>query len=163
MRLGFFPLLMLTVAAGLGAGAAVAYSQSSQRAAGPAAPAVVSPAAGQASGAGQAASSGGSVASPAAGDAAQRRPGGGTAVADGAANPARAVTGAVSRIEGNQITITTPQGPQTVTVADGTTFQRAVPATLGDLKAGDRVLITTRPGENGALSASGVQILAGPN
>ena len=168
MRIGFVPLLLGTLVVGTAAGGAAAYATTSTRST--PSPTVVS---------GSAAPSTSEAADPGAG---QRRAfpglGGQVGGALGAQLPAgalgsqpaggesaqsasRALAGAVTRIQGNQIVLTTPQGETTVRVAEGTTVQRAVPASLADVKAGDRVLVTTRQGPDGALIAVGVQIVGG--
>lgn len=169
MRVGFFPLLLGTLILGVGAGGAAAYATSANRNAAPTtAPVVASDAV--------------APAAPESGAAAQRRPGafpagqapaasGGQAAGsapsgqptggDPAQAGTRAVTGAVTRIEGNQIILVTPQGPMTVTVGDATTVQRSVPASFADVKAGDRLLVTTRQAPDGSLTAVGIQIVAG--
>ncbi|GIW08307.1 MAG: hypothetical protein KatS3mg060_3112 [Dehalococcoidia bacterium] len=48
-----------------------------------------------------------------------------------------------------------------MTVGDSTSVQRAVPASLSDVKAGDRLIVPTRQGPDGALAAVGVQIVGG--
>jgi hypothetical protein len=85
--------------------------------------------------------------------------GGGNAAASANEPPGRAVVGTVSRVENNQLVVTTPQGQATVTLSEQTTIQRAVPATVADLKPGERVLVTARPGSDGSLTALGVQII----
>jgi hypothetical protein len=171
MRIGFFPLLLGTLIVGAAAGGAAAYATTPARPAPAVSPAPASesgapttqdgaaPTAGQRRapvgvGGGQA---GGAPGAQPAGGA----PGGQASGGDPTQGANRALTGAVTRIEGNQIVLTTPQGEATVRVGEGTTVQRSVPASLADLKAGDRLLVTTRQGPDGALTAIGVQIVGG--
>ncbi|MCS6801737.1 MAG: hypothetical protein RMM58_11550 [Chloroflexota bacterium] len=168
MRIGFFPLLVCTLIVGVGAGGAAAYATSANRGA-------PTPVVGSVAPASQADSPTESSA------AAQRQPGfpaGGQAApgtgaqqgvgaarqpvsGDAAQGANRALTGAVTRIEGNQIVLTTPQGQTTVTVGEGTTVQRSVPASLADVKAGERVLVTARQTPDGSLAAVAIQIVGG--
>jgi hypothetical protein len=79
-------------------------------------------------------------------DAAQRFPGRG------------AVTGTVEKIEGEVVTITTPQGPVEVTIGQGTAISRVAEAGVGDLQPGARVTVMGPAGEDGRVEAASLVI-----
>jgi len=74
---------------------------------------------------------------------------------------ARPVSGSISSIQGDVISVNTQQGEVRVKVT-GARIQKLGDATPDDLKAGERVMISGQQGQNGGFSASAVQILSEP-
>ena len=68
------------------------------------------------------------------------------------------LTGTVDAVDGNLITVDTPQGPLQATVTDETTIQTFSVGTLEDLLQGVRVTIIGQPGE-GTIKASSIMLL----
>src|SRR5215218_4851407 len=99
--------------------------------------------AGGASGAGRASGQGGQ--------------GGATRGAAAAAGPRTA--GVITAVEGNALVVTGPEGEVRVNLADGASVQRLAPAERSDLGTGQRVIVTGERGADGAVVASGVQII----
>lgn len=156
MRLGFFGFIILVAIFGVGIGGAYAAGNIAGRAAESSTRTTVS--ASSTSGAT------GNGTSPTGGFSGNRASGqnraGGTNGADGSGTAARAVTGTVDSVENGKISVSTPQGQtQTLTVADNTQVQKSSPAALSDVTKGERVLVTTRAGQNGELTAVSIQIL----
>jgi hypothetical protein len=79
-------------------------------------------------------------------DAAQRFPGRG------------AVTGTVENIEGEVVTITTPQGPVEVTIGQDTAISRISEAGVADLQPGARVTVMGPADEGGRVAAASLVI-----
>ncbi len=68
------------------------------------------------------------------------------------------LTGTIDAIDGNVITVDTPQGPLQATVTDETTIQTFSVGTLEDLLQGLRVTVIGRPAE-GTVEASSILLL----
>jgi hypothetical protein len=98
--------------------------------------------------------------------------GGGAAGAGGAAAGARGAAsgpgagaavgrtnGVIDSIVDGTMVVNTPDGPVHVKLDDGTSVQRLEPAARTDLAPGQRVVISGDRGGDGAVSASGVQIV----
>ena len=66
--------------------------------------------------------------------------------------------GTIDEIEGNTLTISTPQGPLIVTIDGETTIQRIATGALGDLQVGTRVSVIGQRSEDGAVTAGSVVI-----
>jgi len=71
----------------------------------------------------------------------------------------RAVTGAVQKIEGTTLTLSS-EGGQTIKVAltSDTRLRKTVAATLSDVKAGEQVTIVGQAGSDGVVAATTIQI-----
>ena len=68
------------------------------------------------------------------------------------------LTGPIESIEGNTVTIDTPQGSLQATIGADTTIQIFAQGTLEDLQAGLRVTVVGAPGEDGTVQASSILI-----
>ena len=66
------------------------------------------------------------------------------------------LTGTITEIDGNIVTIDTERGPVQVTVADDTPIQRVDEVTLADLESGLQVVVTGDPGDDGTILARSV-------
>jgi hypothetical protein len=84
-------------------------------------------------------------------------PGGARGGAGGAT--AARTNGVIESIVDGTMVVNTPDGPVHVTLGEGTSVQRVEPAARADLAPGQRVVISGDRGGDGAVSASGVQIL----
>jgi hypothetical protein len=71
----------------------------------------------------------------------------------------RPTTGVIASIDGDTVVLTTPDGSVSVKLSDGTSLQKQVPAARDDLAPGQRVLVSGERDADGAVAASGVQIL----
>lgn len=69
------------------------------------------------------------------------------------------VGGTVTVIEGNQLTITTPEGPVAVRVTPETGFQKISQAALEDVQEGDRVRVVGRPDDDGVIQARSIMLV----
>jgi len=67
------------------------------------------------------------------------------------------VLGPVASVSGNTLTITTQQGDTKVNIA-GARIQKSMDGTTDDLKAGVTVVVTGRPGSDGTVTATNIQI-----
>ena len=63
------------------------------------------------------------------------------------------LTGPIETIEGNTLTIDTPQGPLQATIGADTTIQTFTQGALEDLRTGLRVTVVGAPGEDGTVQA----------
>jgi hypothetical protein len=97
-----------------------------------------------------AAQAGGPAAAPGASDGGQGSTGRGQG---------RPTTGVIASIDGDTVVLTTPDGSVSVKLSDGTSLQKQVPAARDDLAPGQRVLVSGERDADGAVAASGVQIL----
>lgn len=74
-------------------------------------------------------------------------------------NRGNQVLGAVTKIDGNNLTVKNSAGEQVVTVSSTTSFyNNGVIAKQSDLKTGDIVIISGTPNSSGAISATFVEI-----
>ncbi|MDP7310509.1 MAG: hypothetical protein QF737_05275, partial [Dehalococcoidales bacterium] len=64
--------------------------------------------------------------------------------------------GTLEKIDGNQITVNTPQGPLTVRINEETTLALFNQGNVSDLKIGERVLITSSRSDDGTVKAISV-------
>ena len=80
--------------------------------------------------------------------------GGGFPVGGGLA--ARALTGDVESIEGNLITVNTPQGPLQATLSDDTDIQLFSEGAPEDLETGQQVIVNGERNEEGVIEATTV-------
>ena len=64
------------------------------------------------------------------------------------------LTGTIENIEGNTLTINTPQGPLQAAVTTDTTIQKTIEVTPAELTEGMRVTVTGARGEDGTVQAS---------
>ena len=71
----------------------------------------------------------------------------------------RGVFGTIESVEGNQITLQTPQGQVHVTVSPDTTIQRTVEGSMEDLKTGARVRVRGPRGEDGNVQARAITLV----
>ncbi len=86
-------------------------------------------------------------------------PGGaGGAQAAGAAGRGNLLAGVIEKVEGNTLTIRTPQGTSTVNLAADTEIRQTVPAQTADLKPGQTVTVTGTTGADGSMQARTVTI-----
>ena len=76
----------------------------------------------------------------------------------GAGLAARALTGDIESIDGNVITVNTPQGPLQATLSEETGIQLFSEGALEDLKVGQQVVISGERNEEGAMEAIDVMV-----
>ena len=67
--------------------------------------------------------------------------------------------GQVQSLQGNVLTISTPQNTTTVNLSDSTRIEKAAPAVASDLQQGERVMVTGQRDAKGNITASQVLIL----
>jgi hypothetical protein len=115
---------------------------------------------GAGAGAGAAQRGGAASAGPAAGGRQGAGPGGagGGPRGAGAATGPR-TNGVIVSLDGDTMMVNTPDGPVRVTLGDGTSVQKLAPAERTELTPGQRVTISGERAGDGAVAASGVQIL----
>ena len=70
----------------------------------------------------------------------------------------RALTGNIESIDGNVITVNTPQGPLQATLSDDTGIQLFSQGTLQDLEVGQQVVIRGERNEEGVVQATNVTV-----
>jgi len=89
--------------------------------------------------------------------------GAGNAGARGSGNAAAAprANGVIASVDGDTIIVNTANGPVRVTLAPNANVQKQVPAERSELAAGQRVVVTGEQAADGAVTASGVQIVSG--
>ncbi|MBI4200581.1 MAG: hypothetical protein HY535_08945 [Chloroflexi bacterium] len=68
------------------------------------------------------------------------------------------LTGTVESVQGNTLTVNTPQGPLRAAIGADTTIQKLAKGTLQDLTKGLRVTVVGQRGEDGTLAAQSVLI-----
>jgi len=83
--------------------------------------------------------------------------GGGGAGQGGQGNGNRGTAGQIKSINGNTITVSTPQDVVTVTVSDSTMISKTVTGTIGDLKVGDTIVVRGQRDASGNLAATNIQ------
>ena len=64
------------------------------------------------------------------------------------------LTGTIEKVEGNTVTVNTPQGSLQATVGPETTIQKTTEISLEDLIEGMRLTVSGEPGEDGAVQAT---------
>lgn len=69
------------------------------------------------------------------------------------------LAGTIEKIEGNILTINTPQGPLQATIGQDTTIQKFAEITLADLLVGMTVTVVGQRGEGSAAEADSVIVL----
>ena len=69
------------------------------------------------------------------------------------------MTGTIERIEGNFVTLNTPQGPLEVTIGEDTAIQMFAEGTLSDLLTGARITVTGERGEDGTVVATSILLV----
>jgi hypothetical protein len=69
------------------------------------------------------------------------------------------LTGTIERVEGNAVTVNTPQGPLQVTIGADTTIQMFTVGAQEDLLAGVRVTVTGQRGEDSTVQATRILIV----
>jgi hypothetical protein len=79
----------------------------------------------------------------------------------GSRGASRPAAGVIASVDGDMMIVNTPEGPVRVRVGDTTSVLKQVPAERGELTAGQRVLVSGERDGDGAVTASGVQILSG--
>lgn len=84
--------------------------------------------------------------------------GGAGASQAGAAGRGNLLAGVIEKVEGNTLTIRTPQGTSTVNLAADTEVRQTVPAQVADLKPGLTVTVTGTAGADGSMQARTVTI-----
>jgi len=85
----------------------------------------------------------------------------GSARGGGNAAGAPRANGVIASVDGDTIVVTTANGPVRVTLAPNANVQKQVPAERSELVAGQRVVVSGEQGADGAVTASGVQIVSG--
>ena len=76
----------------------------------------------------------------------------------GAGLAARALTGDIESIDGNVITVNTPQGPLQATLNEETGIQLFSEGALEDLEVGQQVVISGERNEEGVMEAASVTV-----
>ena len=76
----------------------------------------------------------------------------------GAGLAARALTGDIESIDGNVITVNTPQGPLQATLSDDTGIQVAIQGAPQDLEVGQQVVIAGERNEEGVMQATEILV-----
>ena len=69
------------------------------------------------------------------------------------------MTGTIERIEGNIVTLNTPQGPLEATIGEDTAIQMFAEGTLSDLLTGARITVTGERGREGTVVATSVLVI----
>ena len=69
------------------------------------------------------------------------------------------MTGTIERVEGNFVTLNTPQGPLKVTIGEDTAIQMFAEGTLSDLLMGARITVTGELGEDGTVVATSILLV----
>jgi hypothetical protein len=87
---------------------------------------------------------------------------GGNAPAGAAGGPGRGTAGQIKTIDGDTLTISTPQSVVTVTLTEATVVQKSVEGTRDDLVVGAQVVIRGETDASGNVTASTVQLSAAP-
>jgi len=68
-------------------------------------------------------------------------------------------TGEVKSLDGNTLTLSTPQNEEKVTLSDTTSIAKTVEGTLADLQPGQQVMIIGQRDDNGNITATQILIL----
>src|SRR5262245_40672783 len=92
---------------------------------------------------------------------AQGGAGSGNARGGGNAAAAPRANGVIASVDGDTIIVNTANGPVRVTLAPNASVQKQVPAERSELAAGQRVVVSGEQAADGAVTASGVQIVGG--
>jgi hypothetical protein len=79
--------------------------------------------------------------------------------AGGAGGFGGGVFGTVKTVNGNTITVSTPQNVTTVNLSGSTVVQKTTPGTIADIQVGDVVTVRGRPDASGTVSAVNIQVL----
>ena len=69
--------------------------------------------------------------------------------------------GTVEKVEGNVVTLNTPQGAVRVIVDDSTSIQKMGEGSLGDISAGESITVSGERAEDGSMKATGIFITPG--
>ena len=69
------------------------------------------------------------------------------------------LTGDIESVEGNTVTVNTPQGPLQATIGEETVIQRYTESTLDDLAVGMNVTVTTALSEDGIVEAISITVV----
>jgi len=72
----------------------------------------------------------------------------------------RGANGTVESLDGDTLTLSTPQDITTVLLTDATVIHRVVRGSRSDLKPGDTITVIGERDESGALTAATIQILS---
>jgi Domain of unknown function (DUF5666) len=83
--------------------------------------------------------------------------GGGTGQGGGNGGAGRGTFGQIKSIDGNTITVSTPQDVVTVTVSDSTMISKTVTGAIGDLKVGDTIVVRGQRDASGNVAATNIQ------
>ena len=70
-----------------------------------------------------------------------------------------ALIGTVEGVDGNTLTLTTPQGPLKATIGEDTLIQMMAESALSDLTLGQNVTVTGERGEDGTVTATSVFVV----
>lgn len=138
--LGFRTLLIGTIILGLGIGAAFGAGMAFGRRTGPGVAAASAPAFGD-------------------GDAFAQFGQAGQAGAGGRSGGLAGTLGSIERIEGNRLTLRTPQGQVMVTLAADVAVRKTVEGSVSDLAVGQTVTATGERAGDGAITARAVQLV----
>ncbi len=66
------------------------------------------------------------------------------------------LTGTIESVDGNEVTVNTPQGPLPVSVVDSTTIQMLTQSTLEELETGLQVTVVGEQRDDGTITASAI-------
>ena len=69
------------------------------------------------------------------------------------------LTGTIEKIEGNMVTVNTPQGSLQATIESDTIIQRTIEVTLEDLVEGMRLTVIGERGEDGTVEARTILVI----
>jgi hypothetical protein len=75
----------------------------------------------------------------------------------GAGGAGRGAFGQIKTIDGNTITLSTPQSVVTVTLSGTTVISKTVTGAIGDLKVGDTIVVRGQRDASGNITATNIQ------
>lgn len=82
---------------------------------------------------------------------------GGNGFGGGGQGGGRGTFGQIKTIDGNTLTVSTPQNVVTVTIGGNTVITKTVAGTAGDLKVGDNIVVRGQPDASGNITATNIQ------
>ena len=69
------------------------------------------------------------------------------------------LTGTIEEVQGNTVTVNTPQGPLQASIGTDTVIQLFANGTLADLLVGMRVTVIGQPGADGTVQATSIVLI----
>lgn len=81
---------------------------------------------------------------------------------NGVGGPGRGTLGQIKSIDGNTLTLSTPQSVVTVTLSDATVVEKTVPGTHSDLQIGQQVVVRGQADAAGNITADTIQLTNQP-